>query len=200
MTRSRIHVILVQTCKQNFWHRFFLFPPLILTWLSFSPSWLPILIDISSGGRHLVFPPQKIVDDIFGEGEYTVKEGDAWCGVVSVFPFTCFHLNLSSYRFRLAWATCETHLQRRPARPSKFVAHDLGTPDEIAEHVEAPTLCILVAGMGGIWRRESSGKGMLVYLMLDHACLLNIEGLAHAPFVEHSDDNPWMPSFSPYKP
>ena len=32
-------------------------PPPILFRLSFSPSWLPILIDISSGGRHLVFPP-----------------------------------------------------------------------------------------------------------------------------------------------
>ena len=64
---------------------------------------------------------QKIVDDIFGEGEYTVKEGDAWCGVVSVFSFTCFHLNLLSYRFRLASAAGETHLQRRLARASIFL-------------------------------------------------------------------------------
>lgn len=30
---------------------------------------------------------QKIVDDVFGEGKYKVKEGDAWCGLVGVFFF-----------------------------------------------------------------------------------------------------------------
>ena len=37
---------------------------------------------------------QKIVDDVFGEGEHVVKEGDAWCGLVSIFPFICIRLNI----------------------------------------------------------------------------------------------------------
>ena len=49
-------------------------------------------------------------------------------------------------------------------------------PGRLQSMSNPPMLCILVVGMGGLWRRESLGKGMLVYLILRHACLLNIEG------------------------
>ena len=42
---------------------------------------------------------QKIVDDIFREGEHVVKEGDAWCGLASIFPFTCICLNICHIDF-----------------------------------------------------------------------------------------------------
>ena len=42
---------------------------------------------------------QKIVDDVFGEGEHVVKEGDAWCGLASIFLFICFHLILCHIDF-----------------------------------------------------------------------------------------------------
>ena len=42
---------------------------------------------------------QKIVDDVFGEGKHVVKEGDAWCGLASIFLFICFHLILSLIDF-----------------------------------------------------------------------------------------------------